>query len=112
MFPGLGGMNPKKMEGMMKQMGISQNEIPASKVTIEKENGSRLIIENPSVIKMNVQGSDMFQITGDEKEENPEVEISEEDIKQVMEKTGVSEEQAKEALENTGDLAEAILKLS
>ena len=36
MIPGLGGLNPKKMQGLMKQMGISQEEIPAEKVIIEK----------------------------------------------------------------------------
>jgi len=112
MFPGMGGLDPKKMKGMMKQMGISQEEIPASKVIIEKEDGGRTIIENPSVTKMNVQGNDMFQVSGDEREETAEVEVSEEDIKQVMEKTGVSEEKAKESLEKTGDLAESILNLS
>ena len=112
MFPGMGGLNPKKMQGLMKQMGISQSEIEASKVTIEKSDGSKTIIENPSVTKMNVQGQEMFQISGDEKEESAEVGISEEDIKQVVEKTGVSEDKAKEALEKTGDLAEAILELS
>jgi|TARA_Y100000310_G_scaffold328062_1_gene395513 nascent polypeptide-associated complex subunit alpha len=112
MFPGLGGMNPKKMEGLMKQMGISQDEIPASKVIIEREDGGKTIIENPSVTKMNVQGNDMFQVTGDEKEESAEVEVSEEDIKQVMEKTGASEEASKASLEKTGDLAESILDLS
>ncbi|MBI2003939.1 Nascent polypeptide-associated complex protein, partial [Candidatus Pacearchaeota archaeon] len=31
-----GGIDPKKMQSMMKQMGISQIEIPAEKVIIEK----------------------------------------------------------------------------
>ncbi len=39
MFPGLGGMNPKKMQGMMKQLGINQEDIPAERVIIEKEDG-------------------------------------------------------------------------
>ncbi len=107
---GLGGLNPKKMSSMMSKMGITQNEIDASKVTIEKNDGSKLIIENPSVTKMNIQGNEMFQITGDVKEE--EVGISEEDIKTVMEKANCSEKEAKEALEKTGDLAEAIMELS
>ena len=38
MFPGL---NPKKMQAVMKQMGISQDEIPSSKVIIEKEDGGK-----------------------------------------------------------------------
>lgn len=109
---GLGGLNPKKMQSVMKQMGISQDEIPASKVTIEKTSGDKLIINNPSVTKMTIQGQDMFQIQGETSEETEEVSISKEDIKTVMEKTGKSEQEAKEALEKTGDLAEAIMQLS
>ena len=109
MFPGL---NPKKMQAMMKQMGMAQEEIPASRVIIEKTDNTKTIIENPSVTKIKMQGQETFQIAGDIHEETSEPGISEEDIKTVMEKTGCSEEKAKETLEKTGDLAEAILKLS
>lgn len=107
-----GGMNPKKMQGMMKQMGIAQEEVSASKVIIEKKDGGKLIIEEPSVIKIKMQGQTSFQITGEEKEESEEVQISEEDINTIVEKTGCSKEQAKESLEKTGDLAESIMALS
>jgi len=112
MFPGMGGLDPKKMKGMMKQMGISQEDIDASKVIIEKSDGGKLIIDTPSVTKIIMQGTETLQVSGDIREETAEVGISEEDIKQVVEKTGTSEEKAKEALEKTGDLAEAILELS
>ena len=107
-----GGINPKKMQAMMKQMGISQNEIPATRVIIEKTDNSKIIIENPSVTKIQMQGQETFQIAGEIKEESAEIGISEDDIKTVMEKTNCTEEQAKETLEKTGDLAEAILELS
>jgi len=107
-----GGINPKQMQGMMKKMGIAQEEIPASKVIIEKTDNSKIIIENPSVTKIKMQGQETFQIAGEISEESGEVEVSEEDIKTIIEKTGVSEEQARESLEKTGDLAEAILELS
>lgn len=107
-----GGMNPKKMQGMMKQMGIAQEEISASKVIIEKNDGTKLIIDDPSVIKIKMQGQTSFQITGEEKEESVEVGISEDDINTIVEKTGKSKEQAKESLEKTGDLAESIMELS
>lgn len=107
MFPGL---NPKKMQAVMKQMGIAQEEIPASRVTIDKDDGSRIIIEPASVTKIKMQGQESFQITGEVREE--EFGVSEEDIKTVIEKTGCSEPEAREALEETGDLAEAIMKLS
>jgi len=102
----------KKMMGMMKQLGINQQELPAEKVIIETKE-SRIVIDNPSVVKVKFQGQETFQISGESKEEAKEQGISEEDIKTVMEKTGKSKKQAKEALEKAkGDLAEAILSLS
>jgi nascent polypeptide-associated complex subunit alpha len=105
MFPGI---DPKKMQAVMKQMGISQEEINAVRVIIEKSEG-KIIIENPSVVKVKMQGQETFQISGNIIEEE---EVSEEDIKKIVEKTGASEKKAREVLEKTGDLAEAILELS
>jgi len=105
-----GGIDPKKMQAMMKQMGIKQEEINASRVIIEKDDGN-IVINNPNVVKINMQGNESFQITGDVSEQ--EEEISEEDVKLVMEKTGKSEKQVREALERfNGDLTEAITELS
>jgi nascent polypeptide-associated complex subunit alpha len=108
-----GGLNPKKMQAMMKQMGMAQENIDVSKVTIEKVDGTNITITNPSVTKINMQGQESFQITGEISEGNEAPAITEEDIKQVMEKTECTEEQAKEVLESVnGDLAEAILELN
>ena len=106
---GLGGMDPKKMQGMMKQLGIKQEEIDAKRVIIEKSDGGKIIIEEPSVAKITMQGQESWQISGKAKEE--EEGIREEDVKLVMEKTGKGEEEARKVLEETGDIAEAILKL-
>ena len=104
-------MNPKKMQEAMKQMGIAQENIPAKRVIIEKsDNSGKIIIENPSVTKIKMQGQESFQISGDVNE--VEEGISEEDIKTVMEKTNSSQEDARKTLEKTQDLAEAILELS
>ncbi|HPJ87199.1 MAG TPA: nascent polypeptide-associated complex protein [Candidatus Pacearchaeota archaeon] len=101
------------MQGMLKKMGISQEEIDASRVIIEKTDNSRIIIDNPSVTKIKMQGQETFQIAGDISEESAKEETSEKDIKMIIEKTGVSEEIARETLEkNNGDLAETILELS
>jgi len=107
-----GGIDPKKMQAMMKQMGIAQEEISAERVIIEKTDGTKIKIENPSVTKIKMQGQETFQIAGEISEESAKVEISKDDIKIVMEKTGCSEAKAKKTLEKTGDLAEAILELS
>ena len=103
-------LDPKKMQAVMKQLGMKQEEIPASRVVIETED-KNIVIENPSVSRIIMQGQEQFQISGDIKEE--EKGIREEDIKQVMEKTGKSRKQAEQALKQAnGDLAEAILNLS
>lgn len=113
MLGGLGGLNPKKMQAMMKQLGMGQEEIDASQVIIKKPNNTKIVIENPSVTKISIQGQESFQVSGKIKEENEEQGISEEDIKTVMEKTRSTKKEAVSALENSsGDLAEAILKLS
>tara|TARA_Y100000310_G_scaffold344244_1_gene455952 strand:- start:13549 stop:13884 length:336 start_codon:yes stop_codon:yes gene_type:complete len=111
MIPGLGGMDPKKMAAMMKQLGINQEEVDASRVVIEKNDGGKIVVENPSVAKISMKGQDTFQVSGDVSEE--EEDVSGEDVKLVVEKTGKSEEEAKKALEDcNGEVAEAIVKLS
>lgn len=111
MFPGMGKVDPKKMQAMMRQMGINQEEIEADRVIIESE-GKKIIINSPSVQKITMQGQESFQISGEVSEESAE-KFSEEDVNLVAQKTSKSEEEAREALEETnGDIAEAILKLS
>lgn len=108
MFPNL---DPKKMQAVMKQLGMNQEEIDASRVVIEKEDGNKIIIQNPSVTKIKIQNQESFQITGDVEEFEIE-NFSENDIEVIMQKTNSTREEAEKALEETGDLAEAILKLS
>lgn len=106
-----GGIDPKKMQAMMKQMGIKQDEIDASRVVIEKNDGSNIIIENPSVVKVTMQGQQTFQISGDISEQAQGV--SEEDVRLIMEKTGKDFDEAKATLEkNDGDIAQTIVDLS
>ena len=117
MIPGMGGLNPKKMQEMMKKLGINQEEIEADRVIIEKTDGGKIVIKNPNVQKVKMQGQESWQITGEAKEDDnsasDEEEISEEDIKLVMAKTGKGRDSVKRVLEETdGDIAEAIVKLS
>lgn len=109
MFPGL---DPKKMQQVMKQMGMSQEDIDANRVIIETDE-KNIIISNPSVTKIKMQGQTTFQIAGDISEEGIKEDTTEEDLQTIMEKTGCSKEKAKEALDaSAGDLTEAILSLS
>ena len=109
MIPGM-NFDPKKMQGMLKQLGIKQEEIKAERVIIEQSD-KNIIIENPSVQKIKMQGQENFQISGDVVEQEKE-KFKEADLKLIMEKTGKTKEQAIKALEETEDIAEAILKLS
>ena len=107
------GMNPRKMQQMMKRMGIQQHEIDAKEVII-RTNDKEIVITNPSVSKVNMMGQQTYQIVGEETERpiSSEPEINKEDIKTVVDQTGVTEKQAKEAIEkHKGNLAEAIIKL-
>ena len=110
MIPGIGNINPKKMQAMMKQMGINQEDIEAIRVIIEKTDGNRIIIENPNVQKVKMQGQESWQIIGDASEEAGG--LKEEDVSLVMEKTGKSKDEVIQVLEETNDIAEAIIKLS
>lgn len=107
------GMNPRKMAQMMKQLGIQQQEINATEVIIRTPEKD-LIIANPSVQKVNMMGQETFQVSGEitEQARSSTPEISEEDIKTVMEQTGASKEAAQKAIQGAeGDLAQAILSL-
>ncbi len=125
MFGG-GGMNPRKMEQMMKQMGIDLEELDAEEVVITLTDGTQLVFDDADVTKMDARGQATYQIVGEpseregsssgtaaETEAEPETEddggIPEDDIKLVSQRTGASKEEARDALEAAdGDLATAI----
>ena len=107
-------VNPRQMQQMMKKMGIQQEDIDAEEVII-KCSDKTIIIRNPSVQKVNMMGQKNYQISGEETVESVDStpEISEDDLKTVMDQTQVSEEDAKRALKDTeGNIAEAILLLT
>ncbi|NTV24080.1 MAG: nascent polypeptide-associated complex protein [Nanoarchaeota archaeon] len=107
------GVNPKQMQQAMKKLGMKQEEIETIAVIIRTPK-SDIIIRNPSVQKIDMMGSISYQVAGEEEirslDEEPE--ISEEDVKTVMEQAGCSKGSAEAALkEAKGDLAAAILSL-
>lgn len=106
-------MNPRKMQQMMKKMGMSQVDIPATEVIIRTPDKELFIID-PQVAKVNMMGQETLQIVGhiQERALDTTPEISDDDVKTVMDQTGVSEEVARKAIEeHDGDLAEAIISL-
>src|SRR3989338_7420079 len=123
------GMNPRMMKQAMRRLGIQQQDIEATEVII-KTADKEILIKNPQVAKVNMMGQETFQIVGNveehplekeqkikdfptsESNDSEEPEISEEDIKTVMEQTGADENRAKQAIQdNNGDLAAAIIEL-
>jgi len=108
MIPGMAGFNPAQMKSMMKQFGIKSEDLKAKKVIIELED-KKIIISEPQVTVIDLQGQRTFTVLGQEKIEELE---SREDIELIMQQTNCSEEQAKKALkESNGDLAKAIESL-
>lgn len=110
MFP---GVNPRQMQQMMKRMGIAQQEIDATEVII-KTKDKQIIITEPQVSKVNMMGQQTFQIVGNIHEQSLDTtpDISEEDIRTIVEQTGVNAAKARELLQkNKGDLAAAIMEL-
>ncbi len=106
-------IDQRAMKNMMAKMGIKSSEINADRVLIECPTKT-ITIENPQVTLIEAQGTKSFQIVGDIKEidRSVEVDISQDDVNMVMERSGSSEEDARKTLEETnGDIAAAILKL-
>ena len=113
-------INPRQMEQMMRKMGVKQEEIDAEQVIIICGD-KKIVIDNPSVQKVNMMGKESYQISGDESEESLDeesdesepAEITEDDIKTVMEQASGTHEEAEQALKDTnGNIAEAIILLT
>ncbi len=105
-----GGVNPAQMKGMMKKMGISQVELPVRRVIFEMGD-ENLVIENPNVMRIKMQGQESFQVTGDVIKESTES-FSDEDVEIVMNQTGKDEKLVRGALERAeGDIAATIMEL-
>ncbi len=114
---GMRGINPRQMKQAMKKMGITNDSIDAIEVIIRCPDKD-IVISNPDVNAMKMQGMTTYQITGDVSERAPgEVSeegpsVPEEDIQLVMEQTKCDRDKAIEALEACdGQPAEAILKI-
>jgi nascent polypeptide-associated complex subunit alpha len=101
-------MYPKNVQKMLRQMGIKTRELDVKEVIFTFSDGTVWKFEDPQVVETTAMGQRAYQVVG-----NPREELSEEDVKIVMEKTGVDEKTAREALKKAkGDIAEAIMSLS
>jgi nascent polypeptide-associated complex subunit alpha len=103
---------------MMEKMGMKIDEVVGVTEVLIRTVTREIVIEEPVVTSVVVQGQKMYQITGGSAHERmPSAEaappeVPEEDVKLVAAQTGKTVEEAKIALkESGGNLAEAILKL-
>jgi nascent polypeptide-associated complex subunit alpha len=96
-------------------MGMSMDAVPDVEQVIIKTSGKEIIIDEPEVAILEVQGQKIYQVTGgkiSEKATERKPTFPEEDVRLVADQTGKSLEEARKALEECGgDLAKAILLL-
>ena len=126
MFPGMGGrgMNPKRMQAMMRQMGIEMEELEDVEEVIIRLPDREIVFRDAEVSKMVAQGQTTWQLAGpaetrpraDKAAAAPsapvKLEISEEDVELVATQANVSKDVARKALvEANGQPAEALVKL-
>lgn len=108
-------IDPRTMKNLMAKMGIKSSEISAERVVIEASD-KNIIIENPQVTKIEAQGTVSFQISGEisENAKALQVNITDDDIDLVAEKTGVTDKELikNKLVEEKGDIAKTILDLT
>lgn len=115
-------MNTREQKRMMQRMGMNMDSVADVQQVIIKTSGKDIVIDEPEVAILEVQGQKMYQVIGGQVSEQApshhqaakaaQLTFSEEDVRLVADQTGKSLEKAKEALEECqGDLAKAILLL-
>ncbi len=106
----------------MQRMGMNMDQVPDVQQVIIRTNTKDIVIDEPEVAILQVQGQKMYQVIGGQvSEQAPSARgiaegakpaFSEEDVQLVADQTGKSQDKAREALEECGgDLAKAILLL-
>ena len=98
---------------MMQRMGMQVKQIDdVTRVVIESAT-KRIVIEDPEVAVVTVQGQTVYQVGGGRsREEGPSGTASADDAKLVASQAGTSVEEAAKALQQSGgDLAQAIILL-
>jgi len=119
MLPNLGkGTSPKKLERMMKQMGIDMEALEGVESVRIVTATEEIEVMDAQVAVIDARGQKSLQVSGDIVR-NPRgagsagPAITDEDVRLVVEQTGKSDAEARAALEaSDGDLAQAILKLT
>jgi nascent polypeptide-associated complex subunit alpha len=113
---GGGGLDSRKMQQMMEQMGIDIDELDAEEVIIRTAD-EELVFDSPDVQRMDAQGQETYNVVGspesrdagaseaadgdDADDADDADEIPQEDIEMVADEAGVSQDEARAALEAT-----------
>jgi len=107
-----GKVNPREANRMMQRMGMQVQQLDEVTKVIMESPTKRIIIDNPEVATVTVQGQTVYQVGGGTVREEGMGGGSEDDVKLVASQAGVSAEQAANALRQSGgDLAQAIILL-
>ena len=106
-------MSPRDQQRMMQRMGLKVDQLDEVSRVIMETPTKRIIIDNPEVATVSVQGQTIYQVGGGTvREEGLTIQASADDTKLVASQAGVSTEEASAALqESGGDLAQAIVLL-
>ncbi|MFH1420970.1 MAG: nascent polypeptide-associated complex protein [Candidatus Aenigmatarchaeota archaeon] len=108
---GLGKMDPQKMQKLMNKLNIKMDQVDAEEVIIKKKDKTEIVITEPEVVIVDMQGRDVYQITGNAKERSPKA-VRDEDVKMIMKQTGKDKEEVEKALAKlNNDLAKTIMEL-
>ena len=107
-----GKVNPREANRMMQRMGMQVQQLDDVTKVIMESPTRRIVIDNPEVATVTVQGQTIYQVGGGTMREERVGGGSDEDAKLVASQAGVSIEQATNALrQSNGDLAQAIILL-
>jgi nascent polypeptide-associated complex subunit alpha len=107
-----GKVNPREANRMMQRMGMQVQQLDEVTKVIMESPTKRIIIDNPEVATVTVQGQTIYQVGGGTVREEEIGGGSEDDVKLVASQAGVSNEEATNALRQSGgDLAQAIVLL-
>ncbi len=106
-------ISPREQQRMMQRMGMQVQQLDDVIRVIMETPSKRIVIDDPEVATVTVQGQTIYQVGGGSvKEEVVSAEASVDDAKLVASQAGVSQEEAAEALRQSGgDLAQAIVLL-
>ncbi|MDH5451450.1 MAG: nascent polypeptide-associated complex protein [Candidatus Bathyarchaeota archaeon] len=109
-------ISPREAKRMMQRMGLSMGGVPDVQEVLIRTATKEIIVQNPEVAILEMQGQKIFQVTGGkiaEKKIEKAITIPEEDVQLVAQQAKVNLDEARAALEQTkGNLAQAILLLT